>query len=231
MRKPVDTPFATTAEGLRELEAAARELLPGLDTSRIIRSFAAVRPNPYRENGEDLHDFCIENPAPGFYSLIGIKTPGLTCADQLGQYLAEQTAAYLQAEPNPNFTPTEQPFPKRTIRRLSVSVKALPGLKFWKPSIEGLPRWMASNAGWAAEWDAVRAANAALPLSVFWRKPAMEHFDILIIGGGAAGIAAAIADGKYTFISRGDASGTHTKELSLRPEALGITKEPESFVN
>lgn len=42
---------------------------------------------------------------------------------------------------------------------------------------------------------------------------------------------AAIADGKYTFISRGDGSGTHTKELSLWPEALGITKEPESFVS
>ena len=41
----------------------------------------------------------------------------------------------------------------------------------------------------------------------------------------------AIADGKYTFISRGDASGTHTKELSLWPEELGITKEAESFVD
>ncbi len=40
---------------------------------------------------------------------------------------------------------------------------------------------------------------------------------------------AAIADGKYTFISRGDASGTHTKELSLWNEELGITKEAESF--
>jgi len=40
---------------------------------------------------------------------------------------------------------------------------------------------------------------------------------------------AAIADGEYTFISRGDNSGTHTKELSLWPEALGITKEPDSF--
>ena len=40
---------------------------------------------------------------------------------------------------------------------------------------------------------------------------------------------AAIADGKYTFVSRGDGSGTHTKELSLWPEALGITKEAESF--
>ena len=42
---------------------------------------------------------------------------------------------------------------------------------------------------------------------------------------------AAIAEGKYTFVSRGDASGTHTKELSLWPEALGITKEAESFAD
>ena len=39
----------------------------------------------------------------------------------------------------------------------------------------------------------------------------------------------AIADGKYTFISRGDGSGTHTKEISLWPEELGITAEAESF--
>ena len=42
---------------------------------------------------------------------------------------------------------------------------------------------------------------------------------------------AAIADGKYTFISRGDGSGTHTKEISLWPEALGITAEAESFAD
>ena len=41
----------------------------------------------------------------------------------------------------------------------------------------------------------------------------------------------AIADGKYAFISRGDNSGTHTKELSLWPESLGITAEPESYAD
>ena len=40
-----------------------------------------------------------------------------------------------------------------------------------------------------------------------------------------------IADGKYPFISRGDGSGTHTKELSLWPEELGITVEAESFAD
>lgn len=39
----------------------------------------------------------------------------------------------------------------------------------------------------------------------------------------------AIADGKFPFVSRGDKSGTHTKELSLWPEELGITAEPESI--
>ena len=42
---------------------------------------------------------------------------------------------------------------------------------------------------------------------------------------------AAIARGKYTFISRGDGSGTHTKELSLWPEELGITADAESFAD
>ncbi len=40
---------------------------------------------------------------------------------------------------------------------------------------------------------------------------------------------AAIAEGMYAFVSRGDASGTHTKEISLWPEDLGITAEAESF--
>lgn len=42
---------------------------------------------------------------------------------------------------------------------------------------------------------------------------------------------AAIAEGKFVFVSRGDGSGTHTKELSLWPEDLGITAEAESFVD
>ena len=105
VRKPMGTPFSTTVEGLRELHSSTEELLPEVDLSKVIRSFGAVRPNPYMENGESLHDFCIENPAPGFYSLIGIKTPGLTCSNELGLYLAEKAAAYLNAEKNPAFDP------------------------------------------------------------------------------------------------------------------------------
>ncbi|MBR0052099.1 MAG: substrate-binding domain-containing protein [Clostridia bacterium] len=38
-----------------------------------------------------------------------------------------------------------------------------------------------------------------------------------------------IAEGKHVFVSRGDGSGTHTKELSMWPAELGITEDPESF--
>ena len=40
---------------------------------------------------------------------------------------------------------------------------------------------------------------------------------------------AAISAGKHTFISRGDGSGTHTKEISLWPADLGITADAASF--
>ena len=105
VRKDMDIPFATTAEGLAELHAAAKELLPDTEPSMVIRSFGAVRPNPYMENGDSLHDFCIENPAPGFYSLIGIKTPGLTASGELGLLLAQKAADYLGAAENPSFDP------------------------------------------------------------------------------------------------------------------------------
>ena len=40
---------------------------------------------------------------------------------------------------------------------------------------------------------------------------------------------AAIAAGKFAFVSRGDKSGTHTKEISLWPADLAITDAAESF--
>lgn len=116
VRQPVKEPFSTTQEGLRRLERDAKALLPELDTTQVIRSFGAVRPNPCGSNGEHLPDFCIETPAPDFYSLIGVKTPGITCANELGLFLARKAAEYLHAPENPGFDPC---------RRAIVSAKDL----------------------------------------------------------------------------------------------------------
>ena len=86
--RPMDLPYASTREGMAFTKEAASLLLPSLDTDAVIRSFGAVRPNPRRADGSSIHDFCIEEPAPDFISFIGIKTPGLTCANELGLYAA-----------------------------------------------------------------------------------------------------------------------------------------------
>lgn len=115
------TPYATTREGMDFLQEDALRILPELDLGMTIRSFGAVRPNPHRvilkdgvyvPDGSSIGSFCIERPAENFISLMGIKTPGITCADQLGEYLAKETAAYLQASRKDSFDPIRTGIPK-----------------------------------------------------------------------------------------------------------------------
>lgn len=122
-RRPLmGSPYSTTAEGLAFLREDSLRILPGLELGLTIRSFGALRPNPHRvvlkdgeyvPDGSSIGSFVIERPEPNFISLIGIKTPGITCADQLGIYLAETTAAYLDAEKNPSFSPHRKAIEKR----------------------------------------------------------------------------------------------------------------------
>ena len=106
--RPMDIPYASTREGMAFIREAAGQLLPSLNTDAVIRSFGAVRPNPHKGDGSSIHDFCIEEPASNFISFIGIKTPGLTCSNELGFYAAQTVASTLSAEPNPDFDPYRQ---------------------------------------------------------------------------------------------------------------------------
>ena len=95
--------FAVNADGLSFVRERAARVLPGLNLQDTIRSFAAVRPNPQRSDGSSIGSFVIEQPDPTFWSLIGIKTPGLTCADELGRTVADKIAAFLSAGINEAF--------------------------------------------------------------------------------------------------------------------------------
>ena len=97
--------FAVSKEGLSFVRERAARVLPGLNLQDTIRSFAAVRPNPQHPDGSSIGSYVIDNPDSGFWSLIGIKTPGLTCADELGRYVADRLAAELCAEERPGFDP------------------------------------------------------------------------------------------------------------------------------
>ena len=110
----------TSAEGLDLLRRLCAEIVPGLDLGETIRSFGALRPNPYyvRASGggyvreeRGISNFTVMEE-DGLLSLIGIKTPGLTCSCELGRYAAEKLVHYLGgAEKKPDFDPTRRGIP------------------------------------------------------------------------------------------------------------------------
>jgi glycerol-3-phosphate dehydrogenase len=77
-------------QGLLRMAAAVSRFLPGFPVDQTIRTFAGLRPNPYDVGADrSINDLVISEDAPGFVSLIGVKTPGLTCANEIGSYVAE----------------------------------------------------------------------------------------------------------------------------------------------
>ena len=112
---------ATAAEGLRELERLCALVCPGLPLTERIRSFSALRPDPRTVREEagswiptdrSLNDFTVYNE-DGLISLLGIKTPGLTCAAELGRLCAELAGKALGSPgPNPDFDPCRRRIPR-----------------------------------------------------------------------------------------------------------------------
>ena len=92
-----------STSGLEQIMSLCREIAPGMDTSQRIRNFGSLRPNPYSvevENGEkkilskSIKDF-VALEEDGLFSLVGIKTPGMTFANELGRLIADKVASYL----------------------------------------------------------------------------------------------------------------------------------------
>ena len=116
--RPTEEPwdFSTDGSGIDQLLALCEELLPSLDPSALIRSFGTLRPNPFhvsempdgsfQREKRGISSFTILSDDEGaFISLVGIKTPGLTCSRELGAYAARAVAKCLSAEENPDFDP------------------------------------------------------------------------------------------------------------------------------
>jgi glycerol-3-phosphate dehydrogenase len=104
------------------------------------------------ESGKSLHDFCIENPAPGFYSLIGIKTPGLTASNDLGLYLAQKAADFLSAEKNADFDPQRSAIPQKDTEIICFCEKITKGeileaIRRGATTVDGVKRRVGSGMG------------------------------------------------------------------------------------
>ncbi len=75
----------TTANGIDEVLAKAKEMCPNVPAYNVITSFAGIRAY------NDRHDFIIEESkcVEGLIHCAGIESPGLTSAPAIGKYVVE----------------------------------------------------------------------------------------------------------------------------------------------
>ncbi|MHC5248722.1 FAD-dependent oxidoreductase [Enterococcus sp. LJL90] len=71
---------ANTAAGMEQVAELAKRSVPDLNLRQSIRNFSGVRAN------STASDFIIQEAAPGFIDLAGIKSPGLTSAPAIAKY-------------------------------------------------------------------------------------------------------------------------------------------------
>jgi glycerol-3-phosphate dehydrogenase len=71
--------IANTTGALQFIDRQAHRSIPSLNLRASIRNFAGVRASA------DIDDFIIQESAPGFVDLAGIKSPGLTAAPAIGE--------------------------------------------------------------------------------------------------------------------------------------------------
>ena len=110
---------STDIAGIRELKEKCSKLVPSLSLDKIIRNFGAARPNPYYTeydgsiSDRSVNDFVILEDN-GFFDMIGIKTPGITCADELGRYISARIIDSMEKKPgpNPHYSPIRKGIPK-----------------------------------------------------------------------------------------------------------------------
>ena len=122
----------TSFKELEMLKEKTLHLVPGIKLD-VIRSFSTVRHSTYRSyTGENKETVITDEKVqtfriykneeyPGYFGLVGIRTPGLTCSHELGMRVAEMTAEYLNAVKKDDFDPVQEPV--RRFKHMSADEK------------------------------------------------------------------------------------------------------------
>ncbi len=106
--------ISTTELGLNKVKSLAKNVMPSLDFSKTIKTFAGLRPKvDFAEDEEN--DFIIEEDKHigGFINVAGIKSPGLTCAPSIAIMVKDIVENILgKLQPKEDFNP----YRKKAIR-------------------------------------------------------------------------------------------------------------------
>ena len=104
------TYYGVPQENMDYLAKSASEIWPYIKKSDYIRNYSGILPKWVDENGT-IQDFKIEirpELAPHAVNLVGIESPGLSCAPAIGEYLAGMIEEKAGFGKNPNFNPVRK---------------------------------------------------------------------------------------------------------------------------
>ena len=96
-----------TADVMQELRREGRELLPEIRMTDYIRNFSGIRPKQTPPEVGGNKDFVIEDrkDVRGFINLVGIESPGLTCAPAIAEMVRGMVEKHIPLIPDPSFNP------------------------------------------------------------------------------------------------------------------------------
>ncbi len=96
----------TTREGLEEVIAGARRLVPEVPLSRAIKTFAGLRPESPQK------DFVLgDTEVKGFYQAAAMRSPGLTAAPAVARWLAREISLAHSLPEKTGFRPKRKRIP------------------------------------------------------------------------------------------------------------------------
>ena len=115
-----DAPHTTSEDAIHLLKTDSQQVYPLLKSLPLIRAFSGLRPNPVNPTDikysfHDFTDLFTENPE-GFISLTAVKTPGLTCVDEIGKYITERTLSFLSMKDVEPLITTSKRIPSPSVR-------------------------------------------------------------------------------------------------------------------
>lgn len=96
-----------TADVMKELRQEGKELLPKIRMTDFIRNFAGIRPKQTSPAEGGNRDFVVEDRTDlkGFINLLGIESPGLTCAPAIAEMVLEMVEKHIPLVRDPSFNP------------------------------------------------------------------------------------------------------------------------------
>jgi glycerol-3-phosphate dehydrogenase len=98
--------WSTTKEHKQEVLKGAQKLAPSINEDLLIAAFAGLRPT-IKEG-----DFYIKEDRDGFINIVGIKSPGLTAAPAIAEYVVNMLAKNITLSERKNYNPNRVAIPR-----------------------------------------------------------------------------------------------------------------------